>query len=147
MKLHHTDTEILAFLHSNPMAVISTVHKNELAPEAALVAFCETDTFEFIFQTFNDARKYNNLQENPNVAFVVGWNIEKENQITFQYEGIVKELSGKEYKKYRRIFEAKKTPCEAEWLDKEKSRLFMVKPKWFGYSDYTGDVPRITERF
>ena len=143
---YHSDEEILAFLHSKPMAVISTTHKDSGNPEAALVAFCETSKFEFVFQTFNDTRKYKNLKVNPSVAFVVGWDIEKEKQITFQYEGDAKELKGKEYRKYRKIFKAKNTPCKSEWLDHPKSTMFIVNPKWFGYSNYTKDKPSITER-
>lgn len=140
--------EILNFLHAHPMAVISTVHNDKLAPEAALVAFCETDDFEMIFQTFNDARKYTNIQHNPHVAFVVGWDIEKEKQITFQYEGVARELvvGTNEYKKYRATFEAKKTPCTSEFLNQPKSHLFVCTPTWFGYSDYTQKIPRVIEQ-
>ena len=129
------------------MAVIATVHKEKIAPEAALVAFCETEDFEIIFQTFNDARKYANIKANPNVAFVVGWDIEKERQVTFQFEGIARELveGTNEYKKYRAIFEDKNTPCTREFLDGPKSRMFVAKPTWFGYSDYTKDAPRVIE--
>lgn len=140
--------QVLNFLHVHLMAVISTIHYDKNAPEAALVAFCETEDFEIIFQTFNDARKYINLQHNPNVAFVVGWDIKKEKQITFQYEGIARELvtGTDEYKKCRIIFEAKKTPCTNEFLDQPKSRLFVCKPTWFGYSDYTQDTPYVIEQ-
>jgi pyridoxine/pyridoxamine 5'-phosphate oxidase len=139
--------EILAFLQRHPMAVIATIHHHKYAPEAALVAFCETDEFEIIFQTFNDARKYKNIQENPHVAFVVGWDIIKANQITFQYEGQARELAigTNEYSKYRTMFENKKTPCTSEFLDEAKSRIFVCSPKWFGYSDYTEEIPRIIE--
>ena len=147
MKPNHTDAEILAFLHSNPMAVVSTIHKSVDAPESALVAFCETQDFEIIFQTFNNSRKYENLQHNSNVAFVIGWDIDKSNQRTLQYEGTAQELSDMDYKKYRHLFETKDTPCKKQWLDKEESRLFIVKPTWIGYSDYTKEIPKITEKF
>jgi hypothetical protein len=145
----NSGAEILGFLHTHPMAVISTIHHDTHTPEAALVAFCETDDFEIIFQTFNDARKYTNIQHNPHVAFVVGWDVQKEKQITFQYEGIARELTigTDEYKKYRTVFESKKTPCTREFLDQPKSRLFVCTPTWFGYSDYTQKTPRIIEQF
>ncbi len=140
-------SEILSFLHKKPMAVIATVHSNRIAPEAALVAFCETEEFEIIFQTFNDTRKYKNIKDNPDVAFVVGWDVAKERQITFQYEGIAFELKigTHKYRRYRDIFEKKKTPCTREFLDQPKSRIFVCKPLWFGYSDYTQKTPRVIE--
>lgn len=139
--------KVLNFLRAHPMAVISTIHHDKDAPEAALVAFCETDSFEMIFQTFNDARKYHNIHKNPNVAFVVGWDIEKEKQITFQYEGVAHELTigTDEYTKYRTLFENKKTPCTSDFLDQPKSRLFVCAPTWFGYSDYTQTTPCVIE--
>ena len=137
---------ILSFLHRHPFAVIATVHRRKCAPEAALVAFCETENFELIFHTFCDTRKYENIRNNPRVAFVVGLG---EEQITFQHEGLARELQVGvgEYKKYRTLFDSKKTPCTREFLDDPKSRLFVCEPVWFGYSDYTRSVPRVVEHF
>lgn len=139
--------EILSFLHANPMGVLSTINADNASSESALVAFAETDDFELIFQTLNDARKYKNLKHEHRISFVTGWEVEKTKQITLQYEGVARELEidSDEYRKCRAIFEAKKTPCTSEFLDNPKSRLFIVKPIWLSYSDYSGAIPRIIE--
>ncbi|MEO6536152.1 MAG: pyridoxamine 5'-phosphate oxidase family protein [Candidatus Paceibacterota bacterium] len=139
--------EILNFLHRNPMGVISTVHKSDGAPESALVAFAETSDFKLIFQTLTAARKYVNLKTDPRVSFVIGWEIDKQHQITLQYEGSAMEIVNEDsdYQEYRKIFEQKKTPCTTDFLDNPKSRLFLIEPRWIGYSDYSSDVPRIIE--
>lgn len=141
--------EILTFLHGNPMATISTIHHESGAPGSALIAFAETPDFEIIFQTLNDARKYANLKSDSRVSLVTGWKVEKREQITFQYEGNVRELENgsSEYKKYRTIFEEKKTPCTSEFLDNPKSRIFVVTPIWLSYSDYSQETPRIVEEY
>lgn len=139
--------EILEFLKKNPMGTISTIHADTGAPESALIAFAETNELEIIFQTFYDARKYTNLKNDSRIAFVTGWEIEKINQITFQYEGFAQELKvgTNKYNEYRKIFEGKKTPCTIEFLDNPKSRIFLVTSTWFSYSDYTQEIPRIIE--
>jgi hypothetical protein len=139
--------EVLGFLRKNPMGVLSTIHYLTAAPESALVAFAETPTFELIFQTLTTSRKYSNLALDSRVSFVTGWEIEKPQQITFQYEGLAKELdsTSSEYHRCRQIFEEKKTPCTAEFLNNPDSRLFIISPSWFGYSDYTKEIPRIIE--
>src|SRR3989344_313246 len=93
---------VIDFLKKNSLAVISTIDSANNKPDAALVAFAETDKLEIIFHTFNNSRKYKNLQTNPSVAFVIGFG-EKE-QITLQYEGIAVELKGNEIEKYKQIF-------------------------------------------
>jgi pyridoxine/pyridoxamine 5'-phosphate oxidase len=140
--------EVLDFLGKNPVGVISTIHKDIGTPESALVAFAETPTFEIIFQTLTTSRKYLNLKKSPCISFVTGWKIDKPNQITFQYEGSARELdiNDAEYKKYRSAFEQKKTPCTVEFLDNPNSRLFVVSPVWFSYSNYTQENSRIIEQ-
>jgi general stress protein 26 len=138
-----TRRKVLDFLKKQGLAVISTIDSNDNKPEAALVAFAETEELEIIFQTFDDTRKYNNIKSNPKVAFVIGFG-EKEH-ITVQYEGLAVELEGADKEKYKKIFMAKKTPCTEEYLNNRKSRVFKVSPTWIGYSDYTKEEPEILE--
>lgn len=134
---------IQQFMAECPFTVISTLGK--VGPEAALVAFAETDDLELIFQTFVDSRKYENLQVNPNVAFVIGW--DEDTHITIQYEGKAEELFGDAASSYLEQFRRKPTPCSDEYLFHEKSRLFRVTPRWIGYSDYTRSPPFVDELF
>lgn len=125
------------------MATVSTIQPGSSQPESALVAFAQTDNLHLIFETFVDTRKWNNLQANPHVAFVVGWDTTK--YLTLQYEGLASPVHEDEIEKYTQLFIAKDTPCTETFLRDSRVRLFTVKPTWIRYSDYTGTVPHIIE--
>lgn len=130
-------------LAQHPLAVVATQGGGR--PEAALVAFAETEELELLFQTFVDSRKYANLRADGRVAFVIGW--DKSVHITVQYEGIAYESTGTDACRYQNLLSAKKTPCADLFVFHEKSRLFVVKPTWIGYSDYTRQPPYVQELF
>ncbi len=134
---------VLAFLKSNPLAVISTVDTVSAKPESALVAFAELNTFELIFETYRSTRKYENLLKNDNVAFVVGWDLKR--YVTLQYEGKATILKGDDIDFYRNIFLKKNTPCTEEFLFHPEVTLFKVSPVWIRYSDYTVQPPKIID--
>lgn len=134
---------ILSFLQSHPMATISTIAPGTIQPESALIAFAETENLEIIFETFVDTRKWHNLQRNPNVALVVGW--DPNHHITLQYEGIASPIASNKVDHYRNIFLTKDTPCTEAFLHDPRVRLFKIRPTWLRYSDYTNDQPKIIE--
>jgi len=134
---------ILDFLRNQPMAVISTLQPGSLQPESALIAFAETDRLEIIFESFVTARKWHNLQKNPHVSLVMGWDTDR--HITVQYEGRAAALPPRHIERYIQLFLAKDTPCSETFLRDPRVRLFKVTPTWIRYSDYTGDTPRIIE--
>lgn len=139
------DTKILSFLKTQPMATISTIAPGSLQPESALVAFTQTDKLEIIFETFVDTRKWNNLQKNPHVSFVIGW--DTKHHVTVQYEGIATAATNsKQAESYVQIFLTKDTPCTEKFLRDYRVRLFKVRPTWIRYSDYTGELPDIIEQ-
>jgi general stress protein 26 len=125
------------------LATISTIDKNDLKPESALIAFAETPDLEIIFETFYATRKYENLQHNKNVALVVGWDMIVHR--TLQYEGVAEPIPAQDVEHYRNIFLHKKTPCTEALLLDPRVRLFKVRPTWISYSDYTGPKPHIIE--
>jgi general stress protein 26 len=134
---------ILQFLKSQPMATISTVAPGSLQPESALIAFTQTDDLKIVFESFVDTRKWHNLQRNPHVALVIGWDVEE--QLTVQYEGTATAVQPDEVEKYTQLFLAKDTPCTETFLRDSRVRLFIVQPTWIRYSDYTEKVPHVTE--
>jgi general stress protein 26 len=139
------DQTILDFLKTQPMATISTIAPGSLQPESALVAFTQTNKLEIIFETFIDTRKWNNLQKNPHVSFVIGW--DTKHHVTLQYEGIAEAAANdKQTELYIQVFLAKDTPCTEKFLRDYRVRLFKVKPTWIRYSDYTGKIPAIIEQ-
>lgn len=118
------------------MAVISTYDAKTKRPEAALVTYAEKENLELYFGTFKNERKYTNLQSNPYVAFVVGW--DNKIHMTLQYEGIAKELNKKEAEKAKTYFSAKSNSVNtAEFLYHPLFRFFVIKPLWVRYSNYT----------
>lgn len=136
--------KILSFLQSCPMASISTISADG-TPQSAVVAFAQTTDFEIVFETFFDTRKYANLIRNPHVAIATGFSPTL--HITFQYEGIVKEMKTSEDVRWCKVqFKKKDTPCSDEFLGHPKVTFWKVKPIWLRYSDYIGPVPVIVEK-
>jgi nitroimidazol reductase NimA-like FMN-containing flavoprotein (pyridoxamine 5'-phosphate oxidase superfamily) len=128
-----TDTEkkllILAFIKTQTLTVLSTVGDGK--PESAVIAFGETENLELIFGTSNTARKYKNLQNDPHVAFAIGW--DPDAYMTVQYEGTARELAGDEAKKYSAAF-AVKNPRVAKYASLPDERYFLVTPTWIRYT-------------
>src|SRR3982750_3421694 len=106
---------ILEFLKTQPMAAISTIAPESLQPESALIAFTQTDELEIIFETFLDTRKWRNLQQNPHVSLVIGWDTKR--YLTVQYEGVAAPAADDEQAEaYIQAFLAKDTPCTEKFL-------------------------------
>lgn len=120
---------IREFIRSNKLAVISTTNPNG-KPQSAVLEFGDTDDLELIFDTSSSARKYKNLKQNGDVAFVIGW----DENITVQYEGVAAELIGNDLKKYKEEYFAK-NPDARRWETEEGIRYFKVVPLWIRYSD------------
>ena len=131
---------IYNFVHKQRIATLATVdHSNK--PEASVIEFGDTPELEIIFDTLSKTyRKYKNLKKNPAVAMVIGW----EDNITVQYEGTAREISGEEAEKYKNIF-FEKTPEAKKWDINPEIRYFVVKPKFVRYADYDGKPYKIIE--
>lgn len=126
--------KVYKFIKAHILGVVSTIDSKGGWPESAVVAFSETKDLEIIFGTFNNARKYKNLQSNKNISFVVGW----DDNITVQYEGIAQEVSGDELDQCREIH-LTKNPKSKKYAFDEKQRFFKVRPVWVKYSDFNHD--------
>ncbi len=137
-------TVILTFMQNNPMAVISTSDAKTGHPESALIAFAETENLEIIFETFDVARKYENLRAHPNVAFVIGWDLGV--HCTLQCEGEAHEvLEENEREACVRLMLAKDTPCTKKFLRDPHVKFFKVTPRWMRFSDYSKHPTMIIE--
>ncbi|HYF29215.1 MAG TPA: pyridoxamine 5'-phosphate oxidase family protein [Candidatus Paceibacterota bacterium] len=122
---------ILEFLKAHRLTVIATVDTEHNRPEAAVIAFAEKESLDLIFGTSNKTRKYRNIQNNPEVSFVIGWSDELG---TVQYEGIATELSGDEAIEHGTIL-ADKNENARIFLSKADQRYFLVKPSWIRMVD------------
>ncbi len=83
-----TKKDVLAFLKKTKCAAISTVTKSG-KPEVSEVYFGVDDKFNIYVPTGSLSRKYKNLKNSKNVAFVVG---NPDKQITIQIEGKASEM-------------------------------------------------------
>jgi uncharacterized pyridoxamine 5'-phosphate oxidase family protein len=116
------------------LAVLSTVDGS--TPEAAVIQYSELTSLELIFETSESYRKYRNMQSNPRVALVVGW----DDFQTVQYEGIASELTEPERQKCREVH-LKKFPEAVVFEEFSGNTYFKVKPLWIRYTDHT-EFPR-----
>lgn len=130
---------ILNFIRQHKLAVLSSVSPDG-KPESAVLEFGETEDLELIFDTFTFSRKFKNLQNNKNVAFVIGW----DEDITVQYEGIAEEVKGEKAEKYKEAYWSK-NPKAKRWETKEGITYFKVTPKWIRYSDLNQDPWNVFE--
>ncbi len=130
---------ILNFIKRHDIGVLATITPDGM-PEAAVIEFAETDDLELIFDTFMTYRKYANIKNNQNVAFVIGW----DENITVQYEGMAQELFGEELAKYKQIYFTK-NPDAKKWQQFEEIVYFKIIPKWIRYRDGNTDPMDISE--
>jgi general stress protein 26 len=122
--------ELYRFLTASRYGVVSTVSKDG-APEVALVGFAATPDLELIFETINTTRKYENIQRNPRVAAVIGWEGEK----TLQYEGIADEPDEFAAEELKKIYFAMLP--ENENHDGWPGLSYMrIRPRWIRLSNY-----------
>jgi general stress protein 26 len=130
---------VLDFISTQRLAVISTVSSNG-QPQSAVMEFGQTEDLALIFDTFTTYRKYQNLRENPQVSFVIGW----DNNITVQYEGKATELKGEEREQYQEVY-FQKNPKAKRWLKRSEIVYFKVTPTWIRYSNLSVNPWQIFE--
>lgn len=121
-------TFLYSYIHTRMIGVLSTVNVQGNT-ESAVMEFGDTPELELIFDTLCTTRKYRNLQKNPVISFVIGW----ENGSTVQYEGIATELHGKNLAKYKQ-FMFQKNASFQRWEGLVGMRYFKVIPTWIRYS-------------
>lgn len=131
--------KLYEFIRARPLAVIATADKAG-KPEAALINIAVTPDLEIVFETTSATRKFVNLETNPEVALVVGW----EGEQSLQYDGIADQLEGTALDRFRSEY----ITC---FPDKDSHQYwpgnsyFRVRPLWIRFSDY--DPPRRIEEY
>ena len=118
--------KIREFIKELRLCVISTVHADQNTPESACIAFAETENLELIFGTSNLSRKYKNIQANPDISFVIGWD---PSTGTVQYEGVAQELGESETESYKEMMLLKNKQTE-KFRTRSDQRYFIVTPTW-----------------
>jgi len=131
-----THAELYELIRASHHAVIATAGAG--GPEAALMDIAVTPELEIIFETTDATRKIRNMQDDPRVAFVIGWT---DNQ-TLQYEGIADEPLGREQERIlTQYFTA--FPQKLSHRYWPGNHYFRVRPQWVRFSNYNS--PRLVE--
>jgi uncharacterized pyridoxamine 5'-phosphate oxidase family protein len=134
-----TKDTVYRFIDSQQLAVFGTVTPDG-QPQAALVGIAVTPGFEIVFDTVRSSRKFRNLIRNPLTSFVIGC----VGEVSVQYEGEARELSGAELKTLQAVYFAKwpDGPSRLHWPD---ITYIAVRPHWIRYMDYGAQPPVIEE--
>lgn len=130
---------VYGFIDSQRLAVFTTISP-EGKPQSALVGIAVTPRFEIVFDTLRSTRKFRNLLQNSDASLVIGCT----GEITAQYEGEARELSGHELKHYQDVYFAK-WPDGPSRLNWPGLTYIAVKPHWIRYSDFSAHPPLIEE--
>jgi len=133
-------SEVLAFVRGHDLMMLATAD-GAGKPQAAVVEFGELDGFTLIFDTLSTSRKYKNLQFNPNVAAVIGW----DENVTVQIDGVAELLAGEKLAQAKQAYFAK-NPRAGKWENRPNIAYFAIKPIWLRYSDLNKD-PWYTQEF
>lgn len=133
-----TQQEIVDYIGARQNMVIATF--GEEYPQSACVEF-GNDGLTIIFDTNRGSRKFKNIQRNPKVSLVIGW----EDERTVQYEGIATLLQdGPELDRLKQAY-FKKSPEAQKWESTEGNVYFKVEPKWVRFTDLNVDPWDISE--
>ncbi len=124
-----TRDEILAFVRSQKLGVVSTVNA-EGAPQSAVVGYAATDAFELVFDTLGDTRKAVNLRARDAVSFAL-WSGER----TVQIDGIADEPSGDELGRLRDAY-LSVWPDGRERMAWPGITWVRITPTWIRYTDF-----------
>lgn len=116
-------------LKSENNAVVATNSEQE-SPQSATVSFYANDANELIFGTWKWTRKYKNLQINPAISFVIGFESGK----NVQYEGRATQINADDLDIQAYL---KKKPSAIKKLDDSEWVWYKVTPNWLRYTDFT----------
>lgn len=134
--------QLLRFLQSHNLAVQSSVSRQN-EPQAAVVGFAVSESFEFVFDTVDSTRKIGNLRGNPTIALTIG-GLADGDERTVQCNGIADEPSGQEFESLKCVYFSvfPDGRDRQSWLGITYVR---VRPTWMRYSDFNKDPPEIVE--
>ena len=132
-----TRSDLLRFLRAQPWAVDASVN-GEGKPEAAVIGVAVNEKLELVFDTLSASRKAANLQVNPRIALVIGW----DDAQTVQIEGLVDEPTGDELQRLKDDY-LLGFPDGHERAALAAIAYFRVSPVWIRYSDFRSTPPTV----
>lgn len=137
-----TRADVLEFMRRHSLAVQASVSFAG-APQAAVVGFIVTDTFEIVFDTVETSRKVVNLRCNARCALVIG-GLTDGDERTVQFEGISDEPTGNELERLKDMYFGR----FPEGRDRQQwpgLTYVRVRPQWLRFSNFNESPPAIIE--
>ncbi len=125
-----TKAELGEWLDKQILCVISTLGENGY-PNAATVAFSQTEDLNFLIITDESSRKAENIKTNERVALTI---TNEEDRYTVQLEGEARALSWDEFKVYEKRHH-EKLPYSLPFKDIPGQRPFFISPTHIKFSD------------
>lgn len=122
--------KLLGFLQGRQLAVLATASLDG-TPEAALINIAVTPELEVIFETTTATQKFRNLEHNPRVSLVIGW----ESDATLQMNGLVDAPMGGELERLKGFF-LESFPDKFSHQYWPGNDYFRVRPYWARLSNY-----------
>ena len=132
-------SELVDVLRGYRLAVVATVAADG-QPQAAVVGIAISDGLEIVFDTVVGSRKAQNLQRDPRVGVVIGW----DREVTVQIDGVADIPSGDELERIRACYFVA-YPDGRDRLSWPGITHVRVRPLWLRLSDFNSDPPRIVE--
>ena len=132
-------SELVDVLRGYRLAVVATVAADG-QPQAAVVGIAISDGLEIVFDTVVGSRKVQNLQRDPRVGVVIGW----DREVTVQIDGVADIPSGDELERIRACYFVA-YPDGRDRLSWPGITHVRVRPLWLRLSDFNSDPPRIVE--
>jgi len=133
-----TRDELLGYLRARNVMALSSIGADG-APQAAIVGYGVSETLEIVFDTLSSTRKYGNLQKDPRVALIVGWD-----DSTLQMQGTADFPEGDELERVRQVYFAA-YPDGRERLAWPGITHVRVRLEWARFSDFRTEPNRIVE--
>jgi PPOX class probable F420-dependent enzyme len=126
--------ELIAFVRARGLGVVAS-RGPAGSPQAALVGLAATEQGELVFDCSRDSRKYANIERDPDVAVVVGW----DDEVTVQIEGTADIPSGEDLDRCKAAY-FRQYPDGRDRAAWPEIAHIRVTPRWLRYSDYRPDT-------
>ena len=123
-------SELHDWLNKQILCVIAT-NGDDGYPNAATVAFSQTEDLEFIIITDESSRKSLNIKRDSRVALTI---TNENDRYTVQLQGEARQLSWEEFGTYESIHYAK-LPYSLPFKDIAGQAPFLIKPRRIRFSD------------
>jgi len=126
--------ELIDFVRARGLGVIAS-RGPDGSPQAALVGIAATDRGEIVFDCSRRSRKYANIERDPAVALVIGW----DDEVTVQVEGSAQVLSGTDLERCKAAYFEQYPDGRGRAASPEIAHICVI-PRWLRYSDYRPDT-------